>query len=158
MVRMTWRLTALVTAALAVTLVALSLAACGGGSDSEKAQVAAAIAGVTYLDNSGFHEIDDQLTQKGTLDPTAHSVALHIQAVALATDWPKELQPGAKTMAKAMGDFAAAIDTDNPDLKKAAELSNKAHAQWHAFSTAVWNHLEEHAGLKAASGSDAHAH
>lgn len=146
------------SAVAALLVSALALAACGGSSDSEKAQMTASIAAVSFFDNSGFHEIDDQLTQKGTLDPTAHSIAVHIQSVALTTDWPKELQPGAKGLAQAMGDFATAIDTDKPDLKKATELSNKAHASWHAFSTLVWNHLQEHAGLKASSGADAHTH
>lgn len=158
MARMTHRRLALTGVLLVALALAFSaLTACGGG-DSEKAQITAAIAAVTYMDSSGFHEIDDQLTQKGTLDPTAHSVAVHIRAVALATDWPSELKAGAKSVAQAMADFAAAIDTDKPDLKKATELSNKAHAAWHAFSTQVWNHLQEHAGIKAAGASDAHAH
>ena len=157
MARIPPRRVALAAALGALALAALAAAACGGG-DNENAQTTAAIAAVTFFDSSGFHEIDDQLTQKGTLDPTAHSLAVHIQTVALATDWPKELQAGAKGLAQAMGDFAAAVDTDKPDLKKATELSNKAHASWHAFSTQVWDHLQEHAGLKVSSGSDAHSH
>jgi len=157
MARIPPRVAAFSAALASLALAALAATACGGG-DNEKAQISASIAAVTYFDNSGFHEIDDQLTQKGTLDPTAHSVAVHIQTVALTTDWPKELQAGAKGLAQAMGDFAMAVDTDKPDLKKATELSNKAHASWHAFSTQVWSHLQEHAGLKAGTGSDAHSH
>ncbi len=149
---------AAVAAALAVLVIGAFVAAACGGGNGESAQITASIAAVTFFDSSGFHEIDEQLTQKGTLDPTAHSVAVHIQTVALTTDWPKELQPGAKGLATAMGEFAMAVDTDNPDLKKATELSNKAHATWHAFSTQVWNHLQEHAGLKASSGAGAHSH
>jgi hypothetical protein len=157
MARITLRRAVLAAAPVALALMALVASACGGGNN-DKAQMTAAIAAVSFFDSSGFHDIDDQLTQKGTLDPTAHSVAVHIQTVALTTDWPKELQAGAKGLAQAMGDFAMAIDTDKPDLKKATELSNKAHAFWHAFSTQVWDHLQEHAGLKASTGSDAHSH
>ncbi len=127
-----------------------------GGSSSDRAQTTGAIAAVSSFDSSGFHEIDEQLTGKGTLDPTAHSVAVHIQSVALATDWPKDLQAGAKSLAQAMGDFAKAIDTDNPDIKQATQLSNKAHAAWHAFSTQVWDYLAKKTGVKAGGGSAVH--
>jgi hypothetical protein len=156
--RILLRRTVLFTAVGSLIVSALGFAACGGGGNNDKAQVTAAIAAVTFFDSSGFHEIDDQLTQKGTLDPTAHSVAVHIQTVALTTDWPTELRAGAKGLAQAMGDFAAAIDTDTPDLKKATELSNKVHAVWHAFSTQVWDHLQQHAGLQATAGAAPHTH
>jgi hypothetical protein len=157
MARITLRRAVLAAALATLVIAALAVAACGGGNN-DKAQRTAAITAVSFFDNSGFHEIDDQLTQNGTLDPTAHSVAVHIQAVALTTDWPTELQAGAKGLAQAMGDFAMAIDTDQPDLKKATELSNKAHATWHAFSTQVWNNLQQHAGLQATAGAAAHTH
>lgn len=153
MARLFSRRGSLLGALAGAALIAVAIGGCGGGSDNSKAQVTSETAAVTYFDNSGFHEIDDQLTSKGTLDPTAHTVAVHIQTVALTTDWPKELQAGAKGLAQAMGDFATAIDTDTPDLKKATQLSNRAHALWHAFSTQVWDNLEQRGGLKPAGTS-----
>lgn len=135
-----------------LAIAALTLSACGGGSD-EHAQTTAALAGVTFIDNAGFHEIDEEITQQQTVPPTAHTVAVHIQAVALSTDWPKELKDPAKVVADRMGEFAAIIDTDNPDMKKAADASNKAHAAYHDFSGKVWTYLQQEAGIKGGGGS-----
>lgn len=133
-----------------VALAALALSACGG-SDNSKVQNTAALTGISFIDNAGFHDIDDQITQKQTVPPTAHTVALHIQAVALGTDWPSELKAPAKTVADRMGEFAVIIDTDNPDMKKAADASNKAHAAYHDFSNKVWAYLQKEAGMKVDS-------
>lgn len=135
---------------MTIAVAALALSACGGSSN-DKAQDTAALTGVSFIDSAGFHEIDDEITQKQTVPPTAHTVALHIQAVALGTDWPKELKDPAKAVADRMGEFAAIIDTDNPDMKKAADASNKAHAAYHDFSHKVWDYLQEQAGMKVAA-------
>ncbi|MCC6385905.1 MAG: hypothetical protein IT302_00830 [Dehalococcoidia bacterium] len=138
----------------AATLAAFALAACGGSkTDSQTA----AVAGLGLIEHSGFHELDESLTKDGKVPPTAHTTAKHIQAVALATDWPKDLQDKAKTMATAMDTFAKAIDTDTPDIKKATELSNAAHKAWHDFTGAAWEYLYQEAGLKTAAG-ETHSH
>lgn len=147
---------ALVTAMGAIALLGAAFAACGG-SDSKTADNASMVAAVDYLENSGFHEIDTAITTDGKVPSTAHNTAVHIQTVLLTAQWPSDLKDQAKTVAKAFGDFAAAVDTDNPDVPRAKDLSNKAHAGYHDFTTKVWNHLGEAAGLKAEAGHGDHA-
>lgn len=141
---------------LAALTAAFALAACGGG-ESKDAEQSAALASLGLIEHSGFHELDESLTKDGKVPATAHTTAKHIQAVALATDWPKDLQDKAKTMATAMDTFAKAIDTDTPDIKKATELSNAAHKAWHDFTGAAWEYLYQEAGLKTAAG-ETHSH
>lgn len=140
---------------VAASLAAFALAACG--SESKPDEQTAAIAGLGLIEHSGFHEIDESLTLEGKVPATAHTTALHIEAVAIATKWPEALQAEARTMAAAMDAYAKAIDTDAPDIKKATELSNAAHKTWHDFTGAAWQYLYEEAGLKEKAGDD-HSH
>lgn len=156
MIRPFTRRLALVATLGAVALLGAAFAACGG-SDSKTADNASIVAAVDYLENSGFHEIDTSITTDGKVPSTAHNTAVHIQTVLLTAKWPSDLDGQAKTVAKAFGDFAAAVDTDNPDIPKVKDLSNKAHAGYHDFTTKVWNHLGGEAGLKAEAGHDDHA-
>ena len=140
---------------LAALTAAFALAACGGG-ESKDAEQSAALASLGLIEHSGFHELDESLTKDGKVPATAHTTAKHIQAVALATDWPESIADEAKTMATAMDTYAKAIDTDTPDIKKATELSNAAHKAWHDFTSAAWNYVYKEAGLASAAGDHSH--
>lgn len=156
MIRPFTRRLALVATLGAVALLGAAFAACGG-SDSKTADNASMVAAIDYLEHAGFHDIDTSITTDGKVPSTAHNTAVHMQTVLLTAQWPSDLKDQAKTVAKAFGDFAAAVDTDKPDIPKVKDLSNKAHAGYHDFTTKVWNHLGEEAGLKAAAGHDDHA-
>lgn len=140
---------------LAALTAAFALAACGGG-ESKDAEQSATIASLGVIENAGFHEIDETLTKDGKVPATAHTTAKHIQAIALATDWPESIADEAKTMATAMDTYAKAIDTDTPDIKKATELSNAAHKAWHDFTSAAWEYVYKEAGLASAAGDHSH--
>lgn len=142
-------------AVLAIALLAaFAAAACGG--DSGSSETTNVIAAVSLIDNAGFHVLDEELTAKGTVPATAETTAKHIQAVALATDWPNDLRKPARDMAKAMGDFAAAIATDTPDIKHATELSNAAHTAWHDFDHEAWSWIQAKAGVGGHEAGDMH--
>ena len=148
-----------------VTVVALVLmlaaAACGdddsGGKSSGAVQtrVAPVLVAINMLDSAGLHAIDTSITQDGKIPSTAHTTAVHLQAAVLVTDWPQELKDPAKKLAALLGDFAMAIDTDKPDMKKVTDASNKVHAGEHDFSHQVWDYLAKEAGLTG--GDDTHA-
>ncbi len=147
---------ALAIALGAIALLGAAFTGCGGG-DSETAGRASMVAAIDYLENSGFHEIDTSITTDGKVPATAHNTAMHMQTVLLTAQWPASLEEQAKTVAKALGDFATAVDTDNPDIPRVTEFSNKAHAGYHDFTTKAWNYLAGVAGLGTAGSHENHA-
>ncbi len=126
-----------------------------GDDDDDHSQVAGVVTAINVLDKAGLHDIDTSITADGKVPATAHTTATHLQTVVLVTDWPKDLKDPARKLAAVFGDFASAIDTDTPDMKKAADASNKAHAGEHDFSHQVWEYLGKKAGLKAEDGGHA---
>lgn len=151
------RRSVLVAALAAFAVFGAAFAACGGDDTSKATENNSAMAAITYLENSGFHEIDTAITTDGKVPSTAHNTAVHMQTVLLTATWPSELKDQAKTVAKALGDFAAAVDTDTPDIARVKDLSNKAHAGYHDFTTKAWAHLGAEAGLTTAAGHTDHA-
>jgi hypothetical protein len=154
---------ALVT--MVALVVVLAAAACGDDDSGQATNsvtagdvhmsAAPVLVAINMLDSAGLHAMDTSITQDGKIPSTAHTTAVHLQTLVLVTGWPNELKDPAKKLAVLLGDFAAAIDTDKPDMKKAAEASNKVHAGEHDFSKQVWEYLAKEAGLKG--GSDTHA-
>ena len=138
-------------------LLILPLAAACGGDDSDDAHAgdtAAVLAAVTFLDGAGYHAIDDAINKDRTVPATARATALKGQAVVRATSWPAELKPKADALAGILGELAAALEGDSPDLAKAGAAAKKAHDAQHEFSDAAWGWLYEKAGVKG----PAHAH
>ena len=132
-------------------LLILPLAAACGGDDSDDAHAgdtAAVLAAVTFLDGAGYHAIDDAINKDRTVPAAARSAALKGQAVLKATAWPAELQPKADALAGILGELAAALEGDSPDLAKAGAVAKKAHDAQHEFSDAAWGWLYEKAGVK----------
>ena len=145
----------LLVAGLAALLTLPLAAACGGSDDDEHAgDTAAVLAAVTFLDGAGYHDIDDAINKDRTVPATARTAALKGQAVVKATAWPAELQPKADALAGILGDLAAALEGDSPDLAKAGAAAKKAHDAQHEFSDAAWGWLYEKAGVKG----PAHGH
>ncbi|PFG73165.1 hypothetical protein [Tepidiforma thermophila] len=145
----------LLVAGLAALLILPLAAACGGSDDDEHAgDTAAVLAAVTFLDGAGYHDIDDAINKDRTVPATARTAALKGQAVVKATAWPAELQPKADALAGILGDLAAALEGDSPDLAKAGAAAKKAHDAQHEFSDAAWGWLYEKAGVKG----PAHGH
>jgi len=143
----------LLVAGLAALLI-LPLAAACGGDDAHGGDTAAVLAAVTFLDTAGYHGIDDAINKDRTVPAAARSAALKGQAVLKATAWPAELQPKADALAGILGELAAALEGDSPDLAKAGAAAKKAHDAQHEFSDAAWGWLYEKAGVKG----PAHAH
>ena len=140
---------------LAALLILPLAAACGDDSDdAHGGDTAAVLAAVTFLDSAGYHGIDDAINKDRTVPATARATALKGQAVVRATSWPAELKPKADALAGILGELAAALEGDSPDLAKAGAAANKAHDAQHEFSEAAWGWLYEKAGVKG----PAHAH
>ncbi|WP_322819726.1 hypothetical protein [Tepidiforma sp.] len=147
-----WRVAVL--AAAAALLLPLA-AACGDDSQTDStADSAAVLSAVTFLDTAGYHAIDDAINKEKTIPATARTAALKGQAVVKATAWPAELQTKADALAAILGDLAAALDGDSPDLAKAGAAAAKAHDAQHEFSDAAWSWLYEKAGVEG----PAHGH
>jgi len=140
---------ALAASALAA---ALALSACGGSS-SKNGDV---IAGISYIDGAGLHEMNEEIVNTGKIPGDAHTVAVRLQAVTLLTDWPGDLDAQAKALAALFGEMAKALDTDALDLKRVEETTTKAHDGWHDFSHEVWDYLAKEA--KVTGADDAHGH
>lgn len=133
-------------------LAAFAFAACGDDDDHGD-ESAGAIAAITYMDAAGLHTIDQSINTDKTIPPTARSTALKLQTVALLTEWPSDVSGDANTLAGVLGDLAAALDGDNPDLARAGAAATKAHDAEHEFSDKVWTHLRSEAGV---AGGDTH--
>src|SRR5438477_8635751 len=111
------RTSLIVLVAMVVAALGLIAAACSDDSSGDTG-TAGIIAGIQLLDGSGLHAIDDAIS-KGTVPPTARTVALKAEAVTRLTKWPKDTEGDAKALADTFRDMAASLDTDRPDLKKA---------------------------------------
>lgn len=136
-----------------LAMVALASVACG---DDEKANSNSdVIAAINILDNAGLHAIADSISKDKTIPATAQSTYQKLQALTLLTDWPEELASQASALAAILGEAAAAVDGQKPDLAKATEAAKKAHDAEHDFSSELWEHLYAEAGLK--TGASTHA-
>lgn len=136
-----------------LAVASLALAACQGGDESGAgSETAAVLAAVTFLDGAGYHAINEAINTEKTVPATARAVALKGQVVAKSTDWPAELEPKANALAAILGDLAAALDGDAPDLAKAGAAAAKAHDAQHEFSDAAWAWLFEQAGIEPPGG------
>lgn len=134
-----------------VVLAGFAGVACGDETETSNSDVVAAI---NILDDAGLHAIDESISKDKTIPATAQSTFQKLQAVTLLTDWPKEFDSQAKSLAAILGAAAAAVDGDKPDMTKATEASKKAHDAEHDFSHELWDHLYGEAGIK--SGDDHH--
>jgi hypothetical protein len=137
-----------------VALLAIGLfTACGDDDDNTKnppvADVdnAALITAINSLDNAGFHATDESINTDGKVPATARTTALHMQAIVKLTKWPADSQKTADDLAKNLGDFANAINTDKPDMKAAGTLAHNIHEGEHDLSHGVWNYLQGKAGV-----------
>uniref|UniRef100_UPI002ADD80F2 hypothetical protein n=1 Tax=Tepidiforma sp. TaxID=2682230 RepID=UPI002ADD80F2 len=145
---------ALLLAVLGILAAAgLALSACKGDDEAGSgSQTAAVLAAVTFLDAAGYHGIDEAINNEKTVPATARSVALKGQAVVKSTGWPAELEPQANALAGILGELAAALEGESPDLAKAGAAAAKAHDAQHEFSDAAWAWLFEQAGIAPPGG------
>ena len=142
----------------ALALVALVVGGCGdrfekGGS--REGEIASAL---DFLDKAGLHDIDDSINEKKEVPATARTTALHLQSVTKLTDWPgdNDLDERGEALARTLGELAAALEADQPDLARAGELAAKAHDDAHDFSHDVWEWLMDEAGIDSGAEEDSH--
>lgn len=144
---------ALAAVVLAVAAFALGFVACGGGDGgSNESEI---LSGIAFVDAAGLHEIDESIVVNKDIPDTAHARTLEVQTAVKLTDWPSDLDDDADKLADALGKFAMAIDTDNPNMAEVAKLVEDAHSQYHNFSHEVWTWLQSEAGIEA-HAEDAH--
>jgi hypothetical protein len=133
-------------------LATAAFAACGSGdSSSQEAEV---ISAITILDNAGLHGIDESINEEEEIPANARTVALKLQTVLELTSWPSDLEDSAESLAGTMGEFAAALDGENPDMAQAGELAARAHDEEHDFSGETWAWLYEEAGVEVEAEDD----
>jgi hypothetical protein len=135
----------------AALLVPLAAACSDDDKGAEGTDTAAVLAAVTFLDSAGYHDIDDAINKEKTVPATARTKALKGEAVLKATAWPSELKPKADALATILGELAAALEGDAPDLAKAGQAATKAHDAQHEFSDEAWAWLYEKAGVEGPS-------
>jgi hypothetical protein len=139
-------------AGLAV-IAAILLSACS--NDDSGNSSADVIASMNSIDGAGLHGIDQSINTDKTIPPTAQANYQKLQTTVLLTKWPnKDLEKKADNLAKILGDAAAAVGGDKPDLAKAGTAAHNAHEAQHDFSNAVWAVLYDKAGLKVAGAED----
>ncbi len=146
------KLRLILAAAAVFGTAALLSSACGGSSNSNSD----VIAGISYIDTAGLHEMNEEIVNTGKIPADAHTVAVKLQTVTLLTEWPDDLDSQAKALAALFGEMAKALDAGNPDVKKVEEATTKAHDGWHDFSHEVWDHLAKEA--KVSGADDSHEH
>ncbi|MBI5947723.1 MAG: hypothetical protein HY875_06270 [Chloroflexi bacterium] len=130
---------------------AFALTACGGSSSNDSG----VIAGISYIDGAGLHEMNETIVNTGKIPADAQTVAIRLQTVTLLTDWPGELDKQAKALAALFGEMAKELDSASPDLKRVETAVTNAHDGWHDFSHDVWLYL---AGQAKVGGAESHEH
>ena len=104
--------------------------------DSQHASNSFEIAVVQYvMDNAGFHTMDEQLAETGTIDPTNAATVMLVSRVVASTEWPDDLAEDASHLVEVLGDFHAALVEDDADA--AAPLAGMAHEHQHDLSAAI---------------------
>lgn len=134
------------------------LAACGddAGANDHSPDDASIVAAVTIIDGAGFHEIDDAINQEKKIPPTARTTTVRTQTLLRLTAWPTaELEAQASALDVLMGELAASLDSESPDIGVVGEASRKVHVAQHEFSGAVWKYLYEAAHIGTGDG---HSH
>jgi len=152
---------------VATVAAAMAGAACGSGSSSRADATAtnstapavasidpsvanaAAISAVNILDNAGLHGFDTSIAA-GTVPPTAQTIAEHLQTILLLTPWPNAgtIKADATALAAKLGLMGSLLNTDTPDMARAAAAAHDAHEGEHDFAVAVWKYLEAQAVVK----------
>lgn len=132
------------------------LAACGDDDDDAgsagSGNNAAVILAITALDGAGFHGIDEAINDDKEIPANARTVALHMQAVTKLTEWPADQKATADKLADLLGQFAAELDKDSPDMESAGKLAADVHETEHLLAHDIWAHLQSEAGLSGDSG------
>ena len=97
------------------------------------------------LDTTGFHGMEDSLTESGEINPAFLSAVNRTQKVLASTQWPEELSADAESLVALLADFAAALEAD--DAAEATRLAAEVHEAQHDFSHAIdnWLGAGEHA-------------
>ena len=145
----------IVLAALSA-LAFVAFAACGSDT-SDATKNAAAISAIDMIDKAGLHDLDTAINKDGTVPATARTTALHLETVAILTEWPtKQIKDDAKKLADALDALADALNSATPDLKKAGAAATDVHEKSHDFSKEVWDYLDGKAGMKADGTTDHH--
>jgi len=123
----------------------------GGASASGSA--IEVLSALEFLDNAGFHDIDDSING-GEIPATAANTVRRAQAVVELASWPDELEEQAAALGTILADFATELEKESPDVAATGELATRTHDGAHEFSSAAWAYLQDEAGIEG--GGDAH--
>jgi hypothetical protein len=143
---------ALLCAGAVAVISTAAFVACG--SDDSSSQEAEVISAINILDSAGLHGIDESINEEQEIPANARTVALKLQTVLELTSWPSDLEDSAESLAGTMGEFAAALEGENPDIAQAGELAARAHDEEHDFSGETWAWLYEEAGVEVEPEGD----
>jgi hypothetical protein len=128
-------------AGIVLTLVAVGVPAQPAAAQADAHQLAqkAQVMAVTFqLDQSGFHELEDELTA-GTLPSGALGPVRRARVATEATAWPHPLDDTAKKLVGHMKALEEAIRAE--DVAKAAPLAKEVHDVGHDLSNAAYQWL-----------------
>jgi hypothetical protein len=117
-------------------------AACSGESDAQEGdqQVLNAALAIRTLDEAGFHDVEDSIAD-GEIPADARTVALKMEAIVAATDWPGDLSDQADELAGALNAAAAAYEGE--DAQAALPAAERVHDLEHDFSAEAWAWIGE---------------
>lgn len=87
------------------------------------------------MESAGFHEIADNLSDSGEIDPETISTVTRVARVTSQTAWPAELAGSAEHFQGMLADFAAAMADDDYDA--ALPLADMVHDHEHEFSSEI---------------------
>jgi hypothetical protein len=120
-------------------------AACSGESSAEGDQQALNVAlAIRTLDEAGFHGVEDSVAG-GEIPADARTVALKMEAIVGATNWPDDLSDQADELAGALNAAAAAYEGE--DAAAALPAAERVHDIEHDFSAEAWAWIGDQVGV-----------
>lgn len=87
------------------------------------------------MDNAGFHEMAEAMTETQTVDPAYFGPVQQVRRIVGQTAWPTELEAQASEFGDLLQRFGEALANDNAE--EATTLATEAHDTGHELSEAV---------------------
>ncbi|MBO1268079.1 hypothetical protein [Arthrobacter cavernae] len=110
------------------------------------ARTAALLAGLTHIDNVGFHGIATNLAGASPKIDRNWSALIRNARIAVAVvGWPAEIQPMADGFTAAAEQLADTLDKRDTGI--VAGPAKELHVAYHALSDAGWSYLAMTAGI-----------
>lgn len=118
---------------------------------AHQAAVVAQVAHATWVfENSGFHELDTALRERGAFTPGAAGSVQKARILVAATEWPEQFRAQAAEFVAIATRLEAAIRAE--DVAAAAPEATALHDNYHDLGPAVYEWLNQLGGGTPSTG------